>query len=98
MAMRPFRRTVAKFTTFAPPPRSVEINGLACRAFQVLNWRIRWATGFVTCRSASNPDPSKARASAKPSGTTLRYVPPALALRRHNLEGGQLFDADPGQH
>jgi hypothetical protein len=25
-------------------------------------------------------------------------VPPALALRRHNLEGGQLFDADPGQH
>ena len=50
------------------------------------------------CRSASNPDPPKARASAKPSGTTLRYVPPALALRRHNLEGGQLFDADPGQH
>jgi hypothetical protein len=41
--------------------------------------------------------PPKARTSAKPSGATLRCAPPALALRRHNLEGGQLFDADPGQ-
>lgn len=41
--------------------------------------------------------PTSARYSAKPSGTTLRCAPPALALRRHNLEGGQLFDADPGQ-
>ena len=49
------------------------------------------------CRSAPNTDPLKARASAKPSGATLRCAPPALALRRHNLEGGQLFDADPGQ-
>ena len=51
----------------------------------------------AVCRSAPNTDPLKARASAKPSGATLRCAPPALALRRHNLEGGQLFDADPGQ-
>ena len=51
----------------------------------------------LACRSAPNTDPLKARASAKPSGATLRCAPPALALRRHNLEGGQLFDADPGQ-
>ena len=51
----------------------------------------------IECRSAPNTDPLKARASAKPSGATLRCAPPALALRRHNLEGGQLFDADPGQ-
>jgi carboxypeptidase C (cathepsin A) len=50
-----------------------------------------------TCRSAPNTDPPKARTSAKPYDATLRCAPPALALRRHNLEGGQLFDADPGQ-
>ncbi len=49
------------------------------------------------CRSASNNYPPSARTSAKPSGATLRCAPPALALRPHNLEGGQLFDADPGQ-
>jgi hypothetical protein len=53
--------------------------------------------GLVFCRSAFNPDPPPARASAKPSGATLRSAPPALALRPHNLDGGQLFDADPGQ-
>ena len=37
------------------------------------------------------------RVHAKSSGATLRCAPPALALCRHNLEGGQLFDADPGQ-
>jgi hypothetical protein len=41
--------------------------------------------------------PTSARKSAKPSGATLRCAPPALALRLHNLQGGQLFDADPGQ-
>jgi hypothetical protein len=55
----------------------------------------RWAGDG--CRSAPNTDPPKAPTSAKPSGATLRCAPPALALRRHNLEGGQLFDADPGQ-
>ena len=40
--------------------------------------------------------PTSARNSAKPSGATLRCAPPALALRHHNLKGGQLFDADPG--
>jgi len=49
------------------------------------------------CRSASKLGPPSARDSAKPSGATLRCAPPALALRLHNLEGGQLFDADPGQ-
>ena len=49
------------------------------------------------CRSAPNPDPPPARENAKSSGATLRCAPPALALHRHNLEGGQLFDADPGQ-
>ena len=49
------------------------------------------------CRSASKTDPPSARDSAKPSGATLRCAPPGLALRRRNLEGGQLFDADPGQ-
>jgi hypothetical protein len=52
---------------------------------------------FPMCRSASKLDPPSARDSAKPSGATLRCAPPALALRPHNLEGGQLFDADPGQ-
>ena len=51
----------------------------------------------VSCRSACKTDPPSARDSAKPSGATLRCAPPRLALRRHNLEGGQLFDADPGQ-
>jgi hypothetical protein len=51
----------------------------------------------LICRSASKLDPPSARDSAKPSGATLRCAPPALALRPHNLEGGQLFDADPGQ-
>ena len=45
------------------------------------------------CRSAPNPDPSSAPRSAKPSGAKLRCAPPALVLRPHNLEGGQLFDA-----
>ena len=49
------------------------------------------------CRSAPNPDPPKARAGAKPSGATLRCAPSVLAQRLHNLEGGHLFDADPGQ-
>ena len=49
------------------------------------------------CRSASKTDPPSARDSAKPSGATLRCAPPGLALRRRNLDGGQLFDADPGQ-
>jgi hypothetical protein len=49
------------------------------------------------CRSASNPDPPKAPAGAKPSGATLRCAPSVLAQRLHNLEGGHLFDADPGQ-
>jgi hypothetical protein len=53
--------------------------------------------GSEACRSASKLDPPSARDSAKPSGATLRCAPPALALRPHNLEGGQLFDADPGQ-
>jgi hypothetical protein len=48
----------------------------------------------ATCRSASNPHPPKARAGAKPCGATLRCAPPALAPRRHNLRGGQLFSAD----
>jgi hypothetical protein len=51
----------------------------------------------LTCRSASNNYPPSARTSAKPSGATLRCAPPALALRPHNLKGGQLFDADPCQ-
>ena len=38
--------------------------------------------------------PPPARNSAKPSSATLRCAPPGLALRRHNLKGGQLFDAD----
>jgi len=41
--------------------------------------------------------PPSARTRAKPSGATLRCAPPVSALRPHNLEGGQLFDADPGQ-
>jgi hypothetical protein len=52
---------------------------------------------LTLCRSASNPDPPLAPDSAKPSGATLRCAPPDLARRPHNLEGGQLFDADPGQ-
>ncbi len=47
------------------------------------------------CRSASKADPPSARDSAKPCGASLRAS--SLALRRHNLKGGQLFDADPGQ-
>jgi CO dehydrogenase nickel-insertion accessory protein CooC1 len=49
------------------------------------------------CGSASKSDPPSAPDSAKPSGATLRFAPPALALQHHNLDGGQLFDADPGQ-
>jgi hypothetical protein len=41
--------------------------------------------------------PLSARRSAKPYGATLRCAPPALALQRFNLKGGQLFEADPGQ-
>lgn len=49
------------------------------------------------CRSASNPNPPSARHRAKPFGASLRYAPTALARLSHNLKGGQLFDADPGQ-
>lgn len=68
--------------------------------------RWRWPEGeFVTsgcrgkssCRSASKVTHYRHARSAEPSGATLRCAPPALALRPHNLEGGQLFDADPGQ-
>ena len=41
--------------------------------------------------------PPSARHRAKPFGASLRYGPTALALQSHNLKGGRLFEADPGQ-
>ena len=50
----------------------------------------------VECRSASNPSPPSARTQGQAFQryASLRCALPALVLRRHDLEGGQLFDAD----
>ena len=74
-------------------PLTADIEGVAA---PMSHW-VKTSPDARTCRSASKLDPPSARDSAKPSGATLRCAPPALALRPHNLEGGQLFDADPGQ-
>jgi hypothetical protein len=51
--------------------------------------------GKVSIGFESRPTKS-ARQRQAPSSAPLRYALAALALQRHNLEGGQLFGADPG--
>jgi hypothetical protein len=63
------------------PPRDTPKRDLKNRANQVRHRADPLGHQVARCRSASNPDPPKARASANPSGATLRYA----ALRASRL-------------
>src|SRR5262247_2544469 len=83
-----------KYCRVSPAPR---------REHRLLTWLTRNSPpnrqGYRIWRSVDRPPirtTKSTRTSAKPSGATLRCAPPALALRHHSIEGGQLFEADPG--